>query len=195
MEVLGDAGYGVIHSLLFTYSRPFYGRRTTNSNKGVTVGSSKMKGKWVKHTVEPWTWDSCLLSTGRVVNILVVLAQAVASLVLIIRRRQIEGATLLLDSINGLYAIIGIAIAVNSLLMIAIGGTWEVRREAQTSPECEPSLRDQQLTLTSHEIIKDSDGSSEMAPIQMRNRIRGKPVPVTLKVEPRSPIRELSRNK
>ncbi|MCJ1472902.1 hypothetical protein MMC13_001551 [Lambiella insularis] len=54
------------------------------------------------------------------------MAQAIASLVLIIRRRLLEGATLLLDSSNGLYAIIGILCAWNSLLIHFVGGEWEV---------------------------------------------------------------------
>ena len=145
--------------------------------------------------MEPWTWDSCLLGIGRVVNVLVVLAQAVASLALIVRRRQIEGATLLLDSVNGLYAIIGIASAVNSLLIMAVGGTWEVRREVRALPKFESLLGGQQLTLTLHEITEESDGSSETAPIQIWDKTRSKLVPTTVKIKPRSPITEISQNK
>ena len=74
-----------------------------------------------------------MLEGSRVKNILVVLAQAVASFVLIVRRRHIENATLLLDLTNGLYAIIGIMSAFNSLLVMSIGGTWDVLDNAHLS--------------------------------------------------------------
>ena len=61
--------------------------------------------------------------------LLVILAQAVASLLLIIRRREIDGATLMLDSVNGVYALTGICAVFNSMLIIAVGGEWESMQE------------------------------------------------------------------
>ncbi len=52
--------------------------------------------------------------------LLVILAQAIASLILILRRRHVENATLLLDSTNGLYAIIGIVSCCNSLMIVTV---------------------------------------------------------------------------
>ena len=75
-----------------------------------------------------------MLKTSRAINILVVLAQAIASLILIIRRRHIEHATLLLDSTNGLYAIIGIMTACNSLMILAIDGSWDTIEDTDLDP-------------------------------------------------------------
>lgn len=89
----------------------------------------------IKHTAEDWTLASFLVSFSRVFVILVAMAQAIASLVLIIRRRPLEGATLLLDSSNGLYAVIGILCAWNSLLIHFVGGAWEVLDRETGKPE------------------------------------------------------------
>jgi hypothetical protein len=78
----------------------------------------------LKHIKAPWTWDSFLLKIGRVTSLAVVLAQAIACLVLVIRRRHL-GASLLLDSSNGLYALIGILSSCNSMMILAVGGKWE----------------------------------------------------------------------
>ncbi len=67
-----------------------------------------------------------LLNSSHVVNILVVLVQAVASFVLIVRHRQVEYVTLLLDSANGLYAMIELLSACNSLMILAVGGKWKI---------------------------------------------------------------------
>ncbi|MCJ1368409.1 hypothetical protein MMC16_007551 [Acarospora aff. strigata] len=94
------------------------------------VSIDRVRPKDIKHTMTPWTWDSFLLRFSRVLNLLVVLAQAVASLVLIIRRYQIKDAILLLDMTNGLYAIVGILCACNSLLLMVVGGTWTISQNA-----------------------------------------------------------------
>ena len=65
---------------------------------------------------------------------LVVLAQAAACLLLVVRRRQIENASLLLDSINGVYALVGICSACNSLLITAIGREWECLGRPEDNP-------------------------------------------------------------
>jgi len=96
-----------------------------------------------KHVATPWTWGSFLLKSSRAVVLLVVLAQAIASLVLILRRRHVEHATLLLDSTNGLYAIIGIVSCCNSLMIVAVGGEWQVLGDApgRVLPQSPPILR------------------------------------------------------
>lgn len=88
----------------------------------VLVPFKELASAAVEYRATPWSWDSSVLKGSRVINILVVLAQAAASLVLKIRRRYVENATLLLDSTNGLYAIIGLMSTFNSLLMMSIGG-------------------------------------------------------------------------
>lgn len=71
-------------------------------------------------------WDTLALATGRTLNLLAALAQTVTSLVLIVRRRQVPNASLLLDSTNGIYALIGILSAINALLILLVGGKWEL---------------------------------------------------------------------
>ena len=80
----------------------------------------------VRHIAKPWTFDGVLLNASRVFALLVGLAQAVAALALVLRRRQVQDATLLLDSANGLYAAIGIVSCCNSLVILFVGGTWEL---------------------------------------------------------------------
>ncbi len=91
-------------------------------SREVLVPFKELAPAAVEYRATPWSWDSSVLKGSRVINILVVLAQAAASLVLKIRRRYVENATLLLDSTNGLYAIIGLMSTFNSLLMMSIGG-------------------------------------------------------------------------
>lgn len=62
---------------------------------------------------------------ARSVTTLVALAQAVACLVLVVRRWQVENAILLLDSTNAVYAIIGTLSPCHSLLITAVGGEWK----------------------------------------------------------------------
>lgn len=69
---------------------------------------------------------------GRALVQLAFLAQAVASLVLVVRRLDLPGAALILDWSNGLYAIIGICAAINSLGILALRGqTPQIRAGAE----------------------------------------------------------------
>lgn len=88
--------------------------------------------EWIKRKTRPDArcWHTFLLDIARATVILAVFAKAVASLVLVVRRAQIPGATLLLDSTTGLYAVIGILTTVNSLLLMVIGDKWEVVKDA-----------------------------------------------------------------
>ena len=83
----------------------------------------------IEYHKEPWTFETFLLRFSRVFVLLGFLAQSVASLALINRRRQVEGATLLVDSRNGVYAVIRILCACNSLLIYFVGGKWEVTQK------------------------------------------------------------------
>lgn len=93
------------------------------------ISVTKVPVDKLKHTPPNWTWDAVWLLASRVVVLFVILAQAVASLILIIRRRDIDGSTLMLDSINGVYALVGICAVFNSTLIIAVGGEWESIQE------------------------------------------------------------------
>lgn len=61
------------------------------------VFTGKISSRILKYTKVPWTWDSMLLKSSRAGNVLVVLAQASAILELVLRRRQVKDATLLLE--------------------------------------------------------------------------------------------------
>ena len=126
IEILLDGGrrLHVIHQ-----RNPRYPACT--SNKVVPI--HKIPFRDITYRPETWDWNTVLLSSGRVVNILVVLAQATASLVLIVRRRRVDQATMLLDSTNGLYAIIGILCTCQSLMITVIGGTWVSANDAPCS--------------------------------------------------------------
>ena len=70
--------------------------------------------------------DRFLLNSGRLINLTVVLAQAITSLVLVIRRQRLDAA-LVLDSTNGLYAIIGILSVWNLFVLLVHDGKLEIR--------------------------------------------------------------------
>ena len=70
----------------------------------------------IEHTANKWSWDKFVLRSSRAISIVIFLTQAIAGFVLIARRRKVEDVTLLLDSANGLYAIIGILSTCNSLI-------------------------------------------------------------------------------
>lgn len=80
----------------------------------------------LSYTPLPWSWDRLILKSGRLISLTVVLAQAVASLVLVIRRLRLHAA-LILDSSNGIYAIIGILSVCHSFVLLAFDGQLEVR--------------------------------------------------------------------
>ena len=84
----------------------------------------------IKYTAHKRSWDSFELKSSRAMAIMVVLAQAVARFVLIVRRRNVEDATLLLGSAKDLYAIIGIFSPCNSLLILANSGKREILGDA-----------------------------------------------------------------
>ena len=88
--------------------------------------------KWFerKTRADARCWHTFLLDIARATVILAVFAKAVASLILVVRRSQIPGATLLLDSTTGLYAVIGILTTVNSLLLMVVRDKWEVVKDA-----------------------------------------------------------------
>ena len=73
---------------------------------------------------------------GRSVVLLALLAQSIASLFLVARRFSVPNATLVLDWSNGLYALIGICTAVNSLGLLALRGRelQSVAGRAYTGP-------------------------------------------------------------
>ncbi len=80
----------------------------------------------LSYTPLPWSWDRLILKSGRLVSLTIVLAQAIASLILVVRRLRLHAA-LLSDWSNGLYAIIGILSVCHSFVLMAIDGGLEIR--------------------------------------------------------------------
>ena len=98
-------------------------------NRNIALGDIPLVK--LRHVPASWTWDSVTLNAGRCLTVLVVLAQSIASLVLVARRRQVESATLLVDSVNGIYALVAIWSSLNSLVLMVVGGKWEIREDDQ----------------------------------------------------------------